>query len=291
MLKFFKNIALFSILILSYLLINFAINLYFIHSAKINITHRTIVMGDSHAQKLFYSKLISKSTINIAQSAEPYIITYYKLKKILETNTFDTLVLAFCHHNISGFNNYKFSDKTWANEMMERSYPITWQLIFTNEYPVDRAGYIGTIIEEMCYYPHKTHGRYIGKYSNWNNKEMKKDAKDAISRHYYYNKQNAGISDLSIKYLEKMIALAKAHHIYTVLMTPPVHKSYFDLIPQNFKDKFEELKRKYKKQGIPVFDDSQFYYEDKYFLNSDHLNKKGSKLYSLRVKKELQSLQ
>ena len=289
--KFFKNIALFSILILSYLLINFAINLYFINSNKIKITNNTIIMGDSHAQKLFYSKLISKSTRNIAQSAEPYVITYYKLKKILETNTFDTLVLAFCHHNISGFNDHKFTDKTWAYEMMERSYPITWQLIFTNEYPVDRSAYIGTIIEEMCYYPHKTHGRYIEKYSNLNNKKMKRDAKDATWRHYYYNKKNAGISTLSINYLKKMITLAKAHNIYTVLMTSPVHKSYFDLIPKNFKDKFEELKTEFQKQGIPVFDDSQFQYKDKYFLNSDHLNKKGSKLYSIRVKKELQSLQ
>ncbi|PLX15019.1 MAG: hypothetical protein C0599_17680 [Salinivirgaceae bacterium] len=289
--KFIKNIIFFSLIIVAYLGINFLINLYFIETHKDKLSHTTIVMGDSHAQKLFYSKLISKNTRNIAQSAEPYIITYYKLKKILESNTIDTLIIAFCHHNISGFNDIKFIDKTWSFEMMERSYPLTGHLLYSNEYPVDRIGYLGTIIEEMCYYPHNTHGRYIGKYSNWNNEEMKKDAKDATWRHFYYKKKNAGISDLSVGYLKKMVQLTKEHNINLVLMTPPVHKSYFDLIPQNFKDEFNKLKNEFESQEIPVFDDSQYHYPDTLFLNSDHLNKKGSKIYSLRVRKQLQSIQ
>jgi hypothetical protein len=289
--KFLKNIILFSLLILAYLGINFLINLYFVKTHNDKLSHTTIVLGDSHAQKLFYSKLISKKTRNLAQSAEPYIITYYKLKKLLERNSIDTLIIAFSHHNISGFNDFKFKDKMWSNEMMERSYPLTGHLIYTDEYPIDWIGYIGTIIEEMCYYPRQKHGRYMGKYNNWNTQKMKKDAKDATQRHYHYKGKNAGISELSIGYLKKMIQLSNEKNIILVLMTPPVHKTYFDLIPQNFIEEFNTLKNEFETQGIPVFDDSQHHYPDSLFLNSDHLNKKGSKIYSLRVKKQLQSIQ
>ena len=51
------------------------------------------------------------NTINISQGAEPYVLTYWKLKEILMLNKIDTLILGFAPHNISEYNDKKFLNK------------------------------------------------------------------------------------------------------------------------------------------------------------------------------------
>ena len=82
-----------------------------------------MIVGDSHAAHALNPDLFI-SALNLSQGAEPYIITYWKLKATLDDVDPDTLIIGFNHYNISGVNDLKFFDDRLSSKMFERSYLI-----------------------------------------------------------------------------------------------------------------------------------------------------------------------
>ena len=63
-----------------------------------------------------------ENAINVCQSAENYIITFWKLKKIITKVEPEKVIIGFSPHNISNFNDLKFNNEKWRLEMFKRSF-------------------------------------------------------------------------------------------------------------------------------------------------------------------------
>ena len=243
---------------------------------------KILILGDSHVQKSL-NPCFFNAAKNISQSAEPYFVTYWKLKKLLHTNkTIDTLLLGFSFHNISAFNDKKLIDPSWSSEMFYRIYPIE-EFETLNGIEIDFWEYFKILAREMCLYPKKNHINYIGCYGNSRRSDIS-DYNTSIKRHFYYNNNNVGISTTSIDFLNKIITLCRDSKINNILITSPLHKEYLKRIPSNFTQEYLKLKNELTtNNGVPVLDFSSIVLNDTCFLNSDHLNESGARIFSNMV--------
>lgn len=275
----------FSFILLAYIGANYIINIYITSiqdpfPPEVNI----VIAGDSHLQKSLNPNEFD-SAISIAQTAEPYIATFWKLKYLLRKTKVDTLILGFSHHNISAFNDLKFTDKTWSKEMYERTYLIhNFQSLAPSLY--NNTELYTTYFKNMCSYPNLSPFKFIGGYENFDKNKID-DYRKAINRHYYINGINAGVSETSLAYLDSIIDLTTYNNIKLVLTGSPVHKNYFTRIPTYISERYNKEKKRLETMDINIQDFSKTNYPDKYYLNSDHLNIAGSQKFSSELKKSL----
>ena len=65
----------------------------------------------------------------------------------------------------------------------------------------------------------------------------------------------------------------------------PLHSSYINNIPQEFKNEFYIFKKKKDSNFVKIYDESKIYGEKSdFFYNSDHLNYKGSYFFTKFIK-------
>ena len=269
-----KFLTKFAIFVLVYLGLNAGINYAIFQNTKLKLDGvKTIICGDSHPQRSLYPRRFD-AALNISQSAEPYVLTYWKLRYLFQHHKPDTLLIGFAHHNISAFNDLKFWHPVWAGEMFRRTYLIgNYRSLETVR--IDYRKYFDMFVRQMFLYPHMKHITFMGGYANQNTSNIS-DVKRAISRHYYFRKSELGISDTSILYLDRILKLCKKNDVIPVLIGSPVHRKYFDLIPTEIKQRYTFEKERFKKENLMVLDFTEDVYEDSFYLNADHLNKKGS---------------
>jgi len=242
---------------------------------------RVLIVGDSHT-KYSLNPDFFEDAQNISQSAESYVLTYWKLKKIFQSHHPDTLILGFAPQNISQFNDYKFSNEKWSSEMFKRVYPIENLKNIENIIPVDYYNFYKTMWVQTAFYPKKTHTNYLGKYSNNKSNDIS-DWQSAIKRHYYWNNKVLGVSELNVSYLDSIIKISQHREIVVILTSNPVYNKYLDKIPPSIMRKYNSLKEKYDSQTI-IFDKTQdIAYPDSLFLNADHLNENGAMRFSFEL--------
>ncbi len=239
-----------------------------------------LIVGDSHFQRGIDPSLFG-SAENIAQLGEPYIISYWKLKKLQSSLKLDTVIIGFAPHNISSFNDEKFSDPEWSSEMFQRSFLIG-DYKDTKGMVVDKIGLAKVVLMQMFLLPRKKHIYYIGKFAGTPQKK-KMNPKDAASRHFYNKNEILKSSETSIAFLEKMVTLLKSRNITPILVCTPVHSSYLQLIPPSFRQTFTDQKEKFKQSGIKVLDYSELTLPDSLFMDADHLNMEGSRRFTQQL--------
>ena len=266
---------------MTYFGINYLINHLVIHKSKPEFKPSSVwIAGDSHLQTSIDPSLFNSAS-NIAMLAEPVVVTYFKLKFLFSFHKPDTLIMGFSQHTISAFNDLKFSDIKWSNEMFRRTYAII-NPYDLNGLIIDYHRYYKTLFRYMCLYPRTDHFDFIGSYQSVDaNYAIDVDA--AIDRHFYANGKKLGVSQLSISYIDSIINLCKKENVKLIFVASPVHKNYYERIPfssmQNYKI---ELKRK-EVQGIKFIDLSHQFYIDKYYMDADHLNAKGARLFTTKL--------
>ncbi|HAB89233.1 MAG TPA: hypothetical protein DCF84_01765 [Bacteroidetes bacterium] len=237
-----------------------------------------LIAGDSHPQHSLNPKYFHDAQ-NISQSAEPYVLTYWKLKKIVQSSIPDTLIIGLAPHNISQFNDLKFSKQPWASEMFSRSYPIEEFSDISDKISVDFPSYYKVLWKQTAFYPKSNHIPYAGGYENVEGSYIT-DIADAVKRHYYLNGELLGVSDLALEYLDSIVSLAHAKDITLIMVSNPVHEQYLNKIPDRIMEKFDELIDVYSNEHL-VFDKTRSYYPDSLYLNADHLNEFGAKRFTM----------
>lgn len=284
--SFLKKLFIFSCTLLGYIGVNYLINKYIISSqspypSEVNI----LISGDSHLQKSLNPSEFN-SAISNAQTAEPYISTFWKLKHLLKQTKVDTLILGFSHHNISAFNDLKFIDKKWSKEMYKRIFLIQdFQSLKPSLY--NKKEFYKTYFKNMCSYPNLNPFNFTGGFENFD-KSVIEDFQKAINRHYFIDGKDAGVSDLSISYLDSIVNLSAALDIKLILIGSPVHKNYLNRIPPYITNRYNKEKERLEALDVTIYDFSNLNYPDKYYLNSDHLNTNGSIKFSSDLKKIIQ---
>lgn len=283
--KFLKNIIVFVCIGLVLSLINIAVNSYIIDHYLIIEDSRVLVIGDSYTERGINPDAFDSAN-NIAQSAEPYKITFWKLKTVLKKVQPDTLILGFSHHNISEFNDFKLNNSAVSHEMFKRYYPI-FKPYGKDHSNIDKIGFYKTYLKQMALFPHKRHFKFIGKHANSKNSNIS-DSLKVIQRHYYNEEEAHGVSKESIRYLDSIISISKHYNIKLLLVNCPVHKEYAKRIPEVFKNKFQQLSRRLENEGIQIYDFSNVHYTDSLYLNADHLNELGAKRFTKSLLDTLQ---
>lgn len=279
--RFIINITFFILIILCYFGLNMFVNhlIYKNHQVSLN-EHSIIIAGDSHTLKSIDPEYLQNAR-NISQTAEPYIITFWKLKKVFESFKPDTLILGFAPHNISEFNDLKFSDKKWASEMFNRSYSIFNIKEISGKISISYLYYLKALWKQTALFPKRDHINYIGKYLN-NKKSDVSDWDEVIHRHYYYNGSELGYSETAINYLDSIVNLCDSNEIELVLVGNPLHSTYLKNIPVSIKNRYNEISSRYEDDLI-IFDKKEAFYPDSLYYNSDHLNELGAKRFTTEL--------
>ncbi len=285
--KFFIRFIVFLFFPSFYFGINMIINHYLFTHQEVKMEKKQVMIaGDSHAMKGLDPQYFA-SAANIAQTAEPYVLTYWKLKKIFKTVVPDTLILSCSPHNISDFNDTKFSNDNWSAEMFRRCYPIQELDIVSKYVEVDYKTYYKVLWKQTAFYPKKNHIIYIGHYTN-TTKSTFADCDSTVRRHFYQEGTVAGVSTLAIQYLDSIIQLCTAKKIEVILTGTPLHPQYLSRIPSGILNAYHELMTSYSQQHF-VYDRTITTYPDSLYLNCDHLNTYGATRFTQEFLQALQA--
>ena len=231
----------------------------------------TLIVGDSHTQTAFIPSKIGKS-INISQPGETYIITYWKINKFLEHKKFDTIIIGFAQHNISSFNDYKFEDKKWSQEMLSRSiYFMNLNDLYT--LPINYIDLFTCYIISHIKFPPDI-PKYVGEFTPIKKTNLR-DTTTAINSHYYY--KELGLAKINLNYLDSIISLCQKESIELVFVGTPVHKKYYSKIPDYINHSYDSLINSISNSGMTVFNYTHLNLNDSLFSNLDHLNLRGAK--------------
>lgn len=274
--KFYTKTLLFCLIPILYCITNFIINSQIIKSSAPIISEEVIIIGDSHTE---YGLMSDKfpSAVNIGQVAEPYFVTFWKLKSLAKKGKFKHVILGFSHQNISSFNDAKLYTPSYSKELFERVYPI---INFKNleKLKVNYTEYASTIVKEMCLYPaFKHHENYYCRFVNDTKSSRRIDNyKQSINRHYFKDEDTLGVSTLCNNYLDSIITFCNLNKLRLSLITSPVREVYFENIPVKFKKAFNQKVAEFKLRKIEFYDYSNFKLDEIDFYDADHLSKKGA---------------
>lgn len=278
---FIRRIAAFFLILLGYLALTGAINYaVYSHSGPGLDDCSILIDGDSHTLTSLDPEMFEDAE-NISQTAEPYVVTYWKLKEIFSETAPDTLILGFSPHNISAFNDMKFSDKTWSTEIFSRIYPIQ-DLGSLENIEVDYAEYCRVLMKQTCLFPRLDHDNYLGEYESSDISNLS-DLEEAVERHYFYGGEEAGVSETAVSYLDSVIDLCEEEGVTPIIACNPVHESYYERIPDRILERFEEELSDLREEGVLVIDMTTEDYPDSLFMNVDHQNKYGAKVFTEAV--------
>jgi len=275
---------------------------------KLDSTTHVLLIGASDIEFSLNPKLI-KNSYNVARPAENFFYNYYKLKFILESNPqINTIIIGFGYpslsqasaQDINGANASQFYDRYF---MLLDAEGRTFASGFNKDYLINLAKFhYGVPLE---FYKHiELFGRIlfnnhnINLYPFWGGFQkdlefFKKNAEkilgSPIRRHYYINNILAEKSDVLINYLEKIVLLCKERNIRLVLLKTPLKKAYRNEIPPyHLKLNSKVLERvKSLNSGIESYDYLSFFTDDAYFLDWDHLNKKGADIFTARLNRDI----
>ncbi len=255
---------------------NYSINEYYISNEKIRIDEPILLMGGSHIKSGLDPNIIRNSK-NIAQGAENYFLTYFKLKDILSNslNNITDVVIALDYQNLSSINDIKFYNDNYVYEFLKRSYAIT-PYKKLNRLPLNMHAYIKTMIRYKLLYPSKKHKRYCGSGFNPRKPNLKSDNFQKRYEHYYNQNPKSKISLSSIEYLDSIIQITDNHNINLIVINIPQEKKFYDSTPKSIVSKYQEITSALKYKGIKYFDFSKLEVENNDFANLDHLSKQGA---------------
>ena len=287
--RFLKKLSKFAIILLGFFLFNSLINFCIIKKQNLPLEKTNIlIVGDSHTKRSMNPNYFNNAS-NICQNAEPYILTYWKIKKIFNSFTPDTIVIGFSPHNISKFNDFKFSSSNWANEMFERSYTLLNINKLPKELKFNKKTYYKKVWKKLAIFPRKNHINYIGEYSNSKSSDLS-DVKKIIDRHYYKNGHELDVSKISVSYLDSIVKLCESKKIKIILLASPLHKNYLSNIPGEISSSHKNILNKYSNDHITINWISNNY-EDSLFLDNNHLNEFGAKKFAFEVKDFLKNIE
>jgi hypothetical protein len=279
--RFILTLSVFALFSLFYFIVIFTVN--YCISEKISIAQKDIlIVGDSHLRSSL-NPLKMNSAINICQNAEPYYLTYLKLKFLLQKNVKpDTLIIGFGHQNLSNFNDYKLKDKFWNVGIFDKYYLLTKDIVNISNIDIDYLKLFIAYSRNMCLIPRLDHYQnFIGQFEARKENKIKENYQKRIDLHYFY--KDYGISDLCISYLDSIIDISEQNQITPILLGTPVTDQYYQLIPEEIIERYALIKAEYSKEGIRVIDLTRAKYSIDYFYDSDHLNFLGAKKFSEEI--------
>ena len=280
--NFLTRLGLFVSIFCAVAVSNFVFNAMAIRYYPPTISKDILILGDSHMVRAVDPRGLGNAA-NIAQLSESTVISYFKLRRVLESNRVRVVILSVSYNNLSSNSDNKFVDPALSEEMIRRTYSL---ISFEEmpEFDVDYKEYCSVLMRRMCLIPHLSHNEFIGRFAPRQTK-FKSDSESAIKRHFLKDNEIASVSSLQLDFLQKIVKLTADKGVELVLLEPPLHPTYRDRVPRSFQLALEKIKSgvKREQENVRVIDLTSLFSSDTYFENSDHVNSKGAE----RVTEEL----
>lgn len=267
----------------------------------------TVFLGDSRIRGGLAANLVPNSA-NLAQKAEPTQLSLYKLEHLLKHNEqIKTIVIGLSYENISKSRDNIFVGR-WGNEMVERSYPLVpfRDILNFNVNYIDVFRVYGkhlltpnfTYLKNLFLEPSERSIPFEEKWNPSDNKRLKKSLnlvwnkrekipKFKVSEKKLIGKTNVHfakidgeyVSEEIPKYLKKIHEVCQANNINLVILGMPLHPDYIDVIPEETKNRYQEIKNSYANlENVFFWDYSNAVDFMPFYRDHDHLNGLG-KLY------------
>ena len=267
---------------------------------------KTLIIGDSHAETTFDDSIIPDSR-NIAFHAEHYLFTYFKLKRIIESNPqIENVILSYGPHNLSqgadvtlfslGRNSRSFAryfmlldkegvEDTYSPTQNWRINYLKWKFNIPFQLKLEGKLLYKTVLNKqfgLNDFP------FVGKFYA-SSMHVFSDVSEPINGHYFKKGKLLQKSNLALKYLYKTIELCEANTIKLVLINTPLHLEYRKRIPEYFTKLYTNtsLEITSKHPLIQIIDYSEQILTDSAFGDYHHVNRIGAAKVSKILIKEI----
>ena len=246
-----------------------------------------LFVGDSRVMTAINPDSIPHSK-NIAQNTESYFISYHKLKLILAHNkSIKKVFLGFSYHNFSAYVDNIFKDDMATEDIFNRVYPLVQPGDF-GTIPIDKYKYYKILLKQVLIYPHNNHQKYLGKFEALPYGLDKANLQSVIMRHYYdKDSNNIGTSSYASSYLDSIIRLTHEKDVKLILVNIPLQQKYFEKIPNNFIQYYDDQKLRLQKMNLEVLDYGSLQLPDRYFKDYNHLDLDGANFFTEMLKQDL----
>lgn len=240
----------------------------------------TLIVGHSHPECAYNTKYI-KNTLNISSSGEAYIYTYFKAKKVIETNPqIKKVYVEFTNNQID-----KHMDNwIWDDTHLQYNF-ISYGLLMDYDalsllYKKNPSGFVtafskGLFNNLLKIVPSKKSKIQYGSMGGFKSTN-KIFINTKVPKNKKMTNSNYQISECNIYYLKQIVKYCKQRRIEVILVRSPMHKTYDVSFSENKYNKI--LSQKFK--DIKFIDNKDFQIPDNGFQDREHLNFTGAEIYS-----------
>ena len=258
-------------------------------SFKIDNNKNILVLGASSTECSINDTILT-NYLNLSQSAEAYIFTYIKLKKILEVNKhIDTVLLAYTYDILKkGRDEWIIGDTKMRDnisryisfigtEELEILFPkySFWSSLIDLPYLSKRA-----LISFFLKKDFKYSDLRLGRFQFLKRDKLKVDLERRKNNSDSILDEIGEYSEYQNKYLSKIIKLCKNYNVELILFNTPV---YTDAIPAAVVEEFYKYHKSHY-SDVTFIDCSNFDLDDSHYADVKHLNYKGAKIFSEFIK-------
>ncbi|NJB84943.1 hypothetical protein GGR26_000688 [Lewinella marina] len=281
--QFLGRFLLFAGLLLAYGILMFGINeaLYRLRPLPLEPS-RVLIAGDSHLRQSLNPAAFEDAR-NISVTSEPYAITYWKLRAILDEVRPDTVLLSFAPGNVSGYTDLMFYDAASAANQFNKAFRVLDLKSLFQDFPVNKKKLFAILIKKHTLYPNLHQGAFIGEfqpvaYSQANT------ASQRIQRHFRQpGLPPARTSTAMITYLDSIINLCQLRRITPIVVVSSHQPSYVEAVPPEIMTAYQGKLEEFRERGITTIDGLNRAYPPAMFQDADHLNQAGAARFSSDV--------
>lgn len=241
-----------------------------------------VVFGDSHIQYTFNDSI--KGLVNLGQSAEMYLYTYYKVENILINNKqLEAIFIDFCNFQIEDSQDSFFWD---SDSYLSTRYPVYSPFFKGNEYSLlwnnNPKGFVDAHFKSLFkgFRNFLTEEDVVTDNLMGGYRSLDKTLTDTTRVQNKFNingRDEIKLSSFNIGKLKDILYICRKNNVKVFLVRSPLHRKWTFLRNENsFKkvlssefSKFEFLDFK----NFPILDTE--------FADFEHLNETGASKFSL----------
>lgn len=291
-------IMLIGVLFLFQIVFTNLIKQYIYNENNFQIDKRTLIAGASHGSLGIDPQYI-ESSLNICREGEKLEFTYLKLRYLLEINPdISNILLTISPSSVVGFDDIYNLNTLLDFINFLNNYDDGLDIIKKNQtnYFVSTLkwnwGIIPLTKQEITVLLKKITGMFnihdFNSMGGFKTKERIINKDDilnyTVNLRFYQNDELKPISQNAMKALDKIAILCREHDIELTLISAPTRTEYTERIPEVFEINFRDTVAKYSSfDNISYVDYTNYFQDNRYFFDYDHLNKNGAELFSEEI--------
>jgi len=284
------------------------VNRYYLQSlleVKSEALFHILLSGDSHIQTALNEEKIPGS-LNIAQSSEELVFTYYKLKHFINLHPeTDTLLFGLSLHTCLSYDKKPIA---FADESMRR-----YGLLLEDYCKISEWNTYKTFWLHLLYWKIGLPNKFIWDYSKRAFKNETRfeelpfrggsvkhasanldtaDVQVILDRHFQTETSGGTeISRMQLFYLIRLVQLCQAHAIVPVFINTPLSNEYKENTPKKyFLWHARILSLLSQKYNCFTLDYANINFERELYYDHDHLNESGMNVFSEKLRMDINDL-